>query len=387
MKEIELTGNAGSVGTRTIVPDLSTVQSLACTAQHSDKRQFSELFFGFMVVVTSFAALLLLSACTGSGTLSAPSIGTLLSPDGSVKSADSNTANPAADSLEARLTAVEGPAERPAGSPATPTLRQKSGTSASRSALALAPAQKAPAQRAVDQIAGQSGSLNPKKLKPSEPALEQASLTPQETKAAPKKSGGFFSGLFKKNRTKTSRNSNNRGITVRTGVRDRSNRPRWNTSALPGVRGKSLFGIDGEEVDEFDQPIRMASVTNRARRGSHGLLLQRDDVKVSCFPPNLVRLLKMVERRFGRTPLVTSGYRSRSHNRLIRGARNSMHIKCQAADIQVQGVSKRQLAKYVRSLPGRGGVGTYCHTKSVHVDVGRKRDWNRRCRRSRKRKS
>jgi len=26
-------------------------------------------------------------------------------------------------------------------------------------------------------------------------------------------------------------------------------------------------------------------------------------------------------------------------------------------------------------------VGTYCHTESVHVDVGPERDWNWRCRR------
>ena len=137
----------------------------------------------------------------------------------------------------------------------------------------------------------------------------------------------------------------------------------------------------------MDEAVRLASVTNRARIGSHGLLVQRDDVKVHCFPPNLVRILKQVERRFGRKPVITSGYRSRSYNRMVRGARNSMHIHCMAADIQVKGVSKRRLARYLRSIPGRGGVGTYCHTRSVHIDVGRKRDWNRRCKRRRARKT
>ena len=36
---------------------------------------------------------------------------------------------------------------------------------------------------------------------------------------------------------------------------------------------------------------------------------------------------------------------------------------CAAADVQVPGVSKWELANYVRSMPGRGGVGTYCHTE------------------------
>jgi uncharacterized protein YcbK (DUF882 family) len=59
---------------------------------------------------------------------------------------------------------------------------------------------------------------------------------------------------------------------------------------------------------------------------------------------------------------------------------------CAAADIQVEGVTKWELATYLRSMPGRGGVGTYCYTKSVHVDIGPERDWNWRCRRKRHRR-
>jgi uncharacterized protein YcbK (DUF882 family) len=54
-------------------------------------------------------------------------------------------------------------------------------------------------------------------------------------------------------------------------------------------------------------------------------------------------------------------------------------MNCAAADIVVEGVSKWELAQFARSLPGRGGVGTYCHTNAVHVDVGPERDWNWRC--------
>ena len=172
-------------------------------------------------------------------------------------------------------------------------------------------------------------------------------------------------------------------------------------SVLPGVDERRAFAIeDDEESDaglfgfgrksnkrgqdrDFDESVRVAAVTNMARRGSHGLLLQRPDVQVGCFPAELVRLLKQVERKFGRTPIVTSGYRSPNHNKRVRGARKSQHMLCGAADIQVQGISKWTLAKYLRSLPGRGGVGTYCHTKSVHIDIGKERDWNRRCARKR----
>ncbi len=166
---------------------------------------------------------------------------------------------------------------------------------------------------------------------------------------------------------------------------------RGSGDALPGVNIKNVFAIDEEESGESDylagsdnDAARVASLTNMARRGDHGLLLQREGVNVGCFPPALLTILRSVEGKFGRTPVVTSGYRSPAYNRKIRGAKKSLHVRCLAADIQVQGVSKWTLAKYLRSLPGRGGVGTYCHTQSVHIDIGTQRDWNRRCRRKKK---
>ena len=56
-----------------------------------------------------------------------------------------------------------------------------------------------------------------------------------------------------------------------------------------------------------------------------------------------------------------------------------MKMYCAAADILVPGVGKAEVAQFVRNLPGRGGVGTYCHTNAVHVDVGPERDWNWPC--------
>ena len=161
--------------------------------------------------------------------------------------------------------------------------------------------------------------------------------------------------------------------------------------ALPGVRQSSLFEIkrrdsldDDSDVDlheDEEAPVQYASAAGMARLAPNGLLKQRESVDVACLKPSLVRMLKQIERRFGKRVVVTSGYRSPEHNKRVRGARKSMHMYCAATDIQVEGVSKWDLANYVRSMPGRGGVGTYCHTNSVHVDVGPERDWNWKCRR------
>ena len=104
-------------------------------------------------------------------------------------------------------------------------------------------------------------------------------------------------------------------------------------------------------------------------------------VNTSCFPSRLRSVLNKVRARYGATAIVSSGYRSRNHNRRVGGARRSMHMQCKAADIRVPGVNKYQLARYLKTIPSVGGVGTYGCNGSVHVDVGPKRQWHWRCRR------
>lgn len=104
-------------------------------------------------------------------------------------------------------------------------------------------------------------------------------------------------------------------------------------------------------------------------------------VNTSCFPTRLRSVLNKVRARYGATAIVSSGYRSRNHNRRVGGARRSMHVQCKAADIRVPGVNKYQLARFLKTIPSVGGVGTYGCNGSVHVDVGPKRQWHWRCRR------
>lgn len=165
------------------------------------------------------------------------------------------------------------------------------------------------------------------------------------------------------------------------------------SDALPGVRQTALFeikrksGLDDESDVDLNEDegsggsYQVASAAGLARLAPNGLLKQNESVDVACLKPSLVRVLKTIEGHYGRKMMVTSGYRDPARNRRANGAKNSLHMYCAAADIQVPGVSKWELASYIRTMPGRGGVGTYCHTESVHVDVGPERDWNWRCRR------
>ncbi|MEM9733024.1 MAG: D-Ala-D-Ala carboxypeptidase family metallohydrolase [Pseudomonadota bacterium] len=344
-------------------------------------------------------AAVVLSGCNAATTLPSQNVGVALTPEST-----------AADGVVRKQTSLAGAATDTESNlaPAVKNELVPSNSATTQAASAAdgvaTPTPPKPQKNDVRVPPADVAKLTPKPeaKKPPEPTTEPAVQVASAAKPEkPKSSGGFFSTLLGGNQaarkpqkarretrrpTSTSRTaSRNNTISVTKSSRTQRVRRTAGHSDLPGVKLRQLFGIESEDVEELDKPIKVASVANLARRGTHGLLLQHKGVKVGCFPPRLVRILKKVERRFGRTPIVTSGYRSKRHNRRIRGARNSMHIYCKAADIQVKGVSKWQLAKYLRSLPGRGGVGTYCYTKSVHIDIGKKRDWNSRCRRKRRR--
>jgi uncharacterized protein YcbK (DUF882 family) len=81
---------------------------------------------------------------------------------------------------------------------------------------------------------------------------------------------------------------------------------------------------------------------------------------------------------------VVSGYRCRKSNELLRksgrnAARNSYHLKGQAADIRLPDGHLASLRKVATVIKG-GGVGYYPRDNFVHVDVGPVRYWSPRAR-------
>ncbi|MBE7186105.1 MAG: YcbK family protein [Methylobacterium mesophilicum] len=204
----------------------------------------------------------------------------------------------------------------------------------------------------------------------------------------------MFASLYAQSRAKTPIRNADLGKTRRV-ILPRQGAPiDAGGSALPGVRNaSSLFEIGQKASADYDADIldeasgeegvyQTASISGLARLAPNGLMVQRPDVQTSCFQPELVSIIRAVETRFHTKVVVTSGYRSPSHNLRVNGAKRSMHLQCKAADILVPNADKFQVANYVRTLPNRGGVGTYCHTAAIHVDTGRQRDWNWACRRT-----
>ena len=77
--------------------------------------------------------------------------------------------------------------------------------------------------------------------------------------------------------------------------------------------------------------------------------------------------------------MMLSGYRSPKTNAMLRShssgvARNSLHIRGQAADLRLQSRSVSQIFK-AASACSAGGVGKYPRSNFVHMDCGPVRHW------------
>jgi uncharacterized protein YcbK (DUF882 family) len=77
--------------------------------------------------------------------------------------------------------------------------------------------------------------------------------------------------------------------------------------------------------------------------------------------------------------MLLSGYRSPETNAMLREnsrgvARNSLHLRGQAADLRLGSRSMKDLAKAAEAC-GAGGVGRYSRSNFVHMDCGSVRHW------------
>tara|TARA_R110002110_G_scaffold155935_12_gene350669 strand:- start:1906 stop:2475 length:570 start_codon:yes stop_codon:yes gene_type:complete len=79
--------------------------------------------------------------------------------------------------------------------------------------------------------------------------------------------------------------------------------------------------------------------------------------------------------------MLLSGYRSPKTNAMLRSrsravAKNSLHMRGQAADLRLASRSVGQMAKAAIACRG-GGVGRYSGSNFVHMDCGQVRSWGR----------
>ena len=95
----------------------------------------------------------------------------------------------------------------------------------------------------------------------------------------------------------------------------------------------------------------------------------------------LAKNLEVLRKHLGQPIRVTSGFRSREHNRKIGGAVNSFHVLGMASDIQVAKMKPEDVAKAIELLikEGKmkeGGIGIY-KTWTHYDHRGTKARWKK----------
>ena len=86
----------------------------------------------------------------------------------------------------------------------------------------------------------------------------------------------------------------------------------------------------------------------------------------------MVALLEMLRKKINKPIIITSGYRTPGHNKKVDGAKYSYHMRGCAADIRVNDVATKEVAKELNKIvPNSCGIIVYDNW--VHFDVRNKK--------------
>ena len=141
-------------------------------------------------------------------------------------------------------------------------------------------------------------------------------------------------------------------------------------SGRTGERIDTIYWIEGEYIGEA---LREISLFMRDWRTSEAIQIDTRNIDIMAASHRLLDT--------GEPYQLLSGYRSPQTNSMLRNqsrgvARNSLHMKGQAADLRLSGRSVSQIARAAISC-NAGGVGRYSGSNFVHMDCGQVRTWGR----------
>ena len=139
-------------------------------------------------------------------------------------------------------------------------------------------------------------------------------------------------------------------------------------SGRTGESMDTIYWIDGEYIGEAVKEITLFMRDWRNNKVMH-IDTRTIDIMAASH-----RLLDVDEPY-----MLLSGYRSPETNAMLRRrssgvARNSLHLKGQAADLRLKSRSVDQMARAAAACRA-GGVGRYSRSDFVHMDCGQVRSW------------
>ena len=139
-------------------------------------------------------------------------------------------------------------------------------------------------------------------------------------------------------------------------------------SGRTGERMDVIYWIDGDYV-----PEAMREITHFMRdwRDNRTMAIDNRTIDIMAAAHRLMEVNEPYT--------LLSGFRSQQTNAMLRArsravARNSLHLRGQAADLRLRNRSVSQMARAAAAL-NAGGVGRYSRSDFVHMDCGPVRSW------------
>jgi uncharacterized protein YcbK (DUF882 family) len=141
-------------------------------------------------------------------------------------------------------------------------------------------------------------------------------------------------------------------------------------SGRTGERVDMIYWIDGKYIRDAVKEIHHFM---RDWRTDHVRAIDIRTVDIMAATHNMLDVTEPY--------MLLSGYRSPQTNAMLRArsggvARNSLHVKGQAADLRLNSRSVNQVARAAAACRA-GGVGRYSRSNFVHMDCGQVRTWGR----------
>lgn len=98
----------------------------------------------------------------------------------------------------------------------------------------------------------------------------------------------------------------------------------------------------------------------------------KDGSQVVFIDSYLVSILDILRNKIGKPVIINSGYRTPERNKAVNGAKYSYHMRGMAADIRVNGMSAKELAKKLNEIV-LDECGIIVYNTWVHVDTRTKK--------------
>ncbi len=139
-------------------------------------------------------------------------------------------------------------------------------------------------------------------------------------------------------------------------------------SGRTGERIDMIYWIEGDYIKDA---VKEVNHFMRDWRSNQAISMDLRNLDIMAAAHNLLDVNEPY--------MLLSGYRSAQTNAMLRSrsrgvAKNSLHIKGQAADLRLSTRSVSQMARAAQATRA-GGVGKYSGSNFVHMDCGDVRTW------------